>query len=97
MSDSGVLRVLLARVRCARASLGSAQRFRSALQLITLRYTIDRPSRAGTAVAMARACGAIPACHDRVCVILACHAVWRGTGAGNDLHELQSLYKSLGG
>ena len=33
--------------------------------------TIDRTARVGSAVAVTHACGTIPACHGRICVILA--------------------------
>eukprot|EP00966_Prymnesium_polylepis_P031621 735662-Prymnesium_polylepis.1 len=45
--------------------------------------TVDRMTRVGSAVAVAPACGAIPACRDRVCVIARLRAVsggWRGAG-----------------
>ena len=44
-------------------NFGSAPRFRIALWLITPGYAIDRVARAGSAVAMALACGAFLGCH----------------------------------
>ena len=53
----------------AGAYFGSAWRFRTAPQLIAPRHTIRHVTRLGIAVALASACGAIPACRDRVCVL----------------------------
>ena len=54
---------------CASANFGSAVSFRMASWLIALSYIVERMGRVGSAVAVALACGAFPACHDHVCVI----------------------------
>ena len=65
---------------CTRANFGSAPRVRTASQRITLGRAFDCLILEGSGGAMEPACGTILADYERVCVILACRAAWRGAG-----------------